>query len=146
MAYTLQIEDGDIIRYGTGSGYYLVSGSDKLKQDVKCILSTDIRPVTGLGCGLRHVIGQDVMNRIDSYAYYPAVFNFRERVQQGLEKLKIAQRSYQFSQRTADELIDSIRPVQIYPSSNDPRNYNWRVDIMSIDKASNFTINGRTVA
>jgi hypothetical protein len=145
MAYTLQIENGDITRYTTGSGYYLVSGSTKLKQDVKCILSTDIRPFSGLGCSLDASIGEDVMNRIDAYAYYPAVFNFRMRVQEGLLRLQRAQRLYQFSKRTTDELIDTIRPVQIYPSGNDPRNYNWRVDILSIDKAANFTINGRAV-
>ena len=143
MTYGLKIENGDIVRTAYNSGYLYVTDSDKVKQDAAMILTSDTRTSTGLGCQLTEMVGSDSNNMYSTYSNAPVMFTFQARVRTGLERLKQAQRRFQFSQRTAQELIHEIAPVRIWPDRGDPRNFHWTVDILTVDGRANFTMNGR---
>jgi len=64
-------------------------------------------------------------------------------VRGGIEKLRRFQRKYLFSQRTAKELVYDFSPVEFWPDLSDLRIIRWKVDITTVDRSSNFSINGR---
>lgn len=144
MTKTWKITNGDIVRLPGNTGYYTVEGREKCRQDVQNSLSTDSRDSTNLGCGLDECIGVDADNPASAFSSAPAAFEFQTRVRAGLNRLKATQKQFQFSERTAQELIYDVGPVQIWPIAEDTRNFRWRVDIMTIDGRANFTVNGST--
>jgi len=144
MSRTLKIENGDVVRSLTKEQYTFINGKDKAIQDTAMILSTDIRSDTGDGCGLDKVIGTRVDRRGFAYMQGSIVLNFQMRIQSGLNKFIKSQRSYLYSQRTKDELIQEIGPVQVWKIPDDPRHFRWRVDIITVDGGSNFYIAGRS--
>jgi hypothetical protein len=142
MSTTLQFSNGDMVRLDGGTGYSYVSGKSKVKQDVECVITTDIRKSTGLGCGLRQIIGEDTMMYTSSYTQYPAVFDFQRNLYNGLSRLKSAQKFYQYDTRTPDELIFDFSTVKVWYSDQDPRNYEWSINVFTEDRRSNFTVGG----
>lgn len=142
MTTTLKITNGDIVRSVSGSSYAMVEGKDKVRQDVQCILTTSIRPTTGLGCGLEEVIGHDTYNPISNYTTTPIMFEFQGRVRAGLDRLKRTQTSYQLSYRPYTELIYDYTSVQIWNINEDPRNFRWRVGINTVDGRYGFVATG----
>lgn len=142
MATTLQFSNGDMVRLDDGTGYSYVSGKSKVKQDVECIITTDIRKSTGLGCGLKQIIGEDTMMYTSSYTQYPAVFDFQRNLYNGLSRLKSAQKFHQYDTRTPDELIFDFSTVKVWYSDQDPRNYEWSINVFTEDRRSNFTVGG----
>lgn len=136
MTTTLKFSDGDMVRLGSNQNYSYVSGRNKVKQDIESTLTTDIRASTGLGCSLDHVIGEDTMSELSALSMFPAVFDFHTRIQSGMAALKNAQRSYQFTERTSDELIYEIPPANIIPSKNDFRTFTWQLTALTESGAS----------
>ena len=144
MTYTMKVVNGDIVRNPSGSGYVMISDKDKCKQDAVCILSTNVRKSNGLGCGLEEMIGRDADNPQSMYSNAPVMFEFQSKVAGGLSRLRLAQRSAQYSYRTVGEIIHDFSPVDIFPIAGDPRNYRWRVFIITIDGQNNISVRGRT--
>lgn len=142
MSRTLKFVNGDMVQSDDGFGYAFVSGKDKAVQDVECIITTDVRPTTGLGCGLRAILGEDTMAYSAAYTQYPAVFDFQRSLYNGLNRLKSAQKFYQYDTRTPDELIFDFSPVRVWYSDQDPRNFEWSIDVFTVDGKSNFTVGG----
>jgi len=142
MTTTFKIENGDLVRDPFNNGYQKISGRDKTKQDIQMVLSTSTRKLTGLGCGLDELIGEDSENPAAPFAPSPIMFEFQTRVQGGLNILRAAQRSYLFSQRTLDELIDKIYPVEMWASAEDPRNFRWKISISTIEGKAGIIVKG----
>lgn len=142
MSRTLKFKDGDVVRLYTNQDYEYVSGSAKVKQDVGLILTSGIRASTGLGCGLDDLIGDDTLEPVAAYSEFPVIFDFQQRVRVGLSRLRSAQRSYQFEQKTPKELIFDFSSAEIWRQAEDPRNYKWKVDVITEDGKSSFSING----
>ena len=142
MSRTLKFSNGDIVRLYTNQGYTYLSEQEKLKQDVSLILTSGVRSSTGLGCGLDDLIGDDTLEPIAAYAEFPVIFDFQQRVRIGLSRFQSAQRTYQFDQRPPKELIFDFSPVEIWRAAEDPRNYKWKVDVITEDGRTSFSING----
>jgi len=143
-AYTIKVYQGDIVRNHQNTGYELLTGKDKVDQDVRNILTTGFRTTTGLGCSLDDVIGADSNNPTDVYTLIPNSFEFQNRVRIGLSRLRQTQRQYLFSQRDNQELIFDYSPIQFWKDRADPRDFHWRVDILTNDGSQNIEVNGRT--
>jgi len=133
--YTTQIVDGDEVRSLGSSGYELISGKDKVRQDVRMVFSTDIRPTTGLGSKIEDSVGQETENPATAHSSIPFMFEFQMSVKSALDRLKRAQRQFHFAYRIPAELIHDFSAVQIWPVASDPRNFRWKVDIQTIDGA-----------
>jgi len=145
MSKTLKIVAGDIVKYqGSKSGFELVEGKDKVTQDTKMIFLTSVRRLTGLGCGLKEVIGRDTMRPVAGYLDMPAVFDFQNRIAQGLYRLQEAQKAYQVGSRTNAELIYDFSAVRIWPNQEDPRNFSWQISIRTDKGRDSVQISGRT--
>ena len=142
MARTLKFSNGDIVRLYTNQGYEYLSDQAKIKQDVSLMLTSGVRSSTSLGCGLDELIGDDTLEPIAAYSEFPVIFDFQQRVRVGLSRLRSAQRTYQFDQRSPKELIFDFSPVEIWRAAEDPRNYKWKVDVITEDGRTSFSING----
>ena len=145
MSWTFSIENGDLVRNPATGRYDELSDKYKLDQDVRMVLSTDTRDSTGVGCGLDDVIGKDVADPVSAYLSAPIMFHFQMLVRNGLERLRRAQRTSQYSQRTAAELIYDFSPVSITLDKKDPRNVLWTVYIYTVDSQSSFALSGTVV-
>ena len=142
MTRTLKIVNGDVVRSNSLDSYVMIDEKQKLEQDVKNALSTDIRK-NGFGSGLNEAIGKDIKNTSNAYSFTPVMFDFQMLVRGGLEKLRRFQRKHLFSQRTAKELIHDFSPVEFWPDLKDIRIIRWKVKITSLDRASNFSVSGK---
>lgn len=142
MSKTLKFENNDIVRNFTNTGYETVEDNSKCRQDVKMVFSTKPRESTGIGAGLDETIGTDAENPVTPFLQFPAVVNFQRKVRQGVNNLKKAQRLYNFRERPDTELIDSFSTVQVLPHNDDPRNYDWRIEIYTVDYVNSFPITG----
>ena len=131
MTWGLKIENGDLVRTAYNNGYEEVQGLAKLKQDVSMTLATTIRPSTGIGCSLDDIIGMAVANPISAYMQFPAVVEFQTRVMSGMSRLKYYLNNTQVIERTTEEQILEVSPVQMWPMNDDPRNYRWRIGFLS---------------
>ena len=141
MLYTSEIVQGDEVRSVTNSGYSLVSGKDKARQDIGMIFQTDVRSTTGLGSQLGDAIGSDTENPAEAHSSAPFMFELQMRVRTSLERLKAAQRRYQYSYRVPAELIQDFSQIYIAPIQGDPRNYRWQVGVQTVD-GKTFPIKG----
>ena len=142
MARTLRFVNGDVVRSDDGVGYSFVEGKEKAKQDVSCIITSDVRNSNGLGCGLSKLVGSETMAYATAYTQYPVVFDFQRSLYNGLNRLKSAQKYYQYDTRTPDELIFDFSPVRVYYSDQDPRTFEWNMDVFTVDGKSNFPVGG----
>lgn len=142
MSKGLKFENGDIVRNFTNTGYETVENNTKLRQDVKMTLSTNPRASTGIGADLSDVLGTDLDNPVNAFLQFPAAVLFQRRIREGLQNLKKAQRLYQFRQRPDTELIDSFSTIQVIPHSDNPTNYDWRVEIYTVDYVTSFQLTG----
>ena len=141
MCWTFKIEKGDIVRSRYNNGYESIEGAVKLRQDVEMCLTTEIRRSNGIGCGLDEVIGKATMNPVSSFTQFPAVVEFQSRVMSGMSRLRYYLGNTLTNDRTTDETITEISPVQLWPMAEDPRNYRWRVDVLS-GSGENVAISG----
>jgi len=144
MCSTLKFVSGDLERLPGNNGYTFVEDKEKLQQDVEMILTTGIRSTTGLGCGLDDVIGKDTMQYSAAYTTFPAVFDFQQRLNAGLSRLRGAQKSYQYGERTDNELIYDFTAARVWYDNEDPRNFSWSVEVYSVGGGKPITINGST--
>lgn len=144
MTKTFKIKNGDIVRNIFNNGYEMIFGRNKVNQDVRNILTTDVRNTTGLGCGLDELIGADSSNPASIFSPSPVMFEFQTRVSGGLSVLMATQKEYLYGNRPSSELIFSYSPVEIWPNNDDPRNFRWRVNISTVDGKSGFTVSGKT--
>jgi hypothetical protein len=144
VAKTLKIINGDIVRATTNAQYYTVTDKEKVSQDVKETLTTRVNPLTGLGASLDEVIGHDSSNPASTYSYTPPLYEFQSRVDSALTRLQAAQGAYLLSERTARELISDISAVQIWKIKDDPRNFKWRVRVMTYYGRDSFAVGGIT--
>jgi len=142
MSYTLQIKNGDYVRSLSTGLYKKVTGKAKTEQDCKMTLSTDVRDIGGIGCGLDSAVGLDQNNPSAATLNVPVMLDFQLLVRNGLERLRRAQRTYQFSQRTAEELIYDFSPVQFWPDLADGRIIRWKLEIITVSGAANFPVSG----
>ena len=141
MMYTFKVVDGDVTRNPATGLYTTITDKAKVEQDVKMCLSTDIRRIIKIGCGLDEAIGRDAKDPTSSVSFNPVMLEFQILVQNGLERLRRAQRSFHFSQRSAKELIYAVSPVQSWPDLQDVRIIRWKVDIETVD--GTFPVSGR---
>jgi hypothetical protein len=137
-----KIADGDVVRNRATGQYTQVTRKDKVEQDVVNTLSTNVRSSNGLGSGLDAAVGDDQKDPISSYSFVPLLFDFQTLVSSGMERLRRAQRTKQFSQRTSDELIYEISPVQLWPDLQDTRNVRWKLDVTTVDGRASFEKSG----
>ncbi|MDC1299965.1 hypothetical protein N8Z24_00500 [bacterium] len=142
MAKTLKFSNGDIVREFSNVGYQVVSDNTKLKQDVANSLTTAVRSSTGLGCGLEELVADDMDNAVSAHSSFPIIFDFQTKVRIGLQRLKEAQRDYSFLQRSPKELIYDFSPATLWRTMEDPRSIQWRVDVLTEDGATSFSLNG----
>ena len=142
MSKTLQFINGDMSRIYTNQNYYYVEDNAKVKQDVGLMLTSGVRNSTGLGCGLDSLIGDDTLTPISAYSEFPVIFDFQQRVRVGLSRLRSVQREYHYDQRPPKELIFDFSSVNIWRAAEDPRNYKWKVDVITEESKSSFSING----
>ena len=141
MSWTLKIVNGDIVRTQGGIGYEIVEGRDKLVQDCKMILSTDIR-ADGIGGSLRKVIGKTTDGGAEIGYGVPLMFEFQMMVRGAIMRYRNRQRSVQFNRRSFDELLNDYSPVYVYPDTDDPRKFKWRVDFFTNRGFADFTLGG----
>lgn len=142
MTSTLKIVNNDISRLFNNSGYTYVEGNDKVKQDVKMLFTTDIRPVSGFGTGLDGLVGAVSSDPHEAFAQYPIALEFQTRVRSGLVRMRSLQRKFQFSARTPQELIFDFSAAEVWLEPSDPREYRWRVDIITVDNQGSFSVSG----
>lgn len=142
MTKTLKMVDGDISRLYTNSGYNYVQDGEKVNQDVRLMLTTALRPSNGLGCDLDEVVGSTDADPNEAFSQFPIALEFQTRVRTGLMRFRQAQRKYQFGVRTPQELVYDFSPAEVWQDPSDPRQYKWRVDIITEDKQSSFSISG----
>jgi len=142
MTWTTKVSNGDEVRNTWNNGYETVEKINKAKQDVKMTLGTEVRR-NGLGCGLEEVIGKDSENPTNTFSKAPALFEIQMRVRTGLSRLRQLQRTKQASHRYPSEVIHEFSPVQVWPIADDPRNFYWRVDVMTVMRRASFQINGK---
>jgi len=142
MTTTLKMYNGDIVRNFSNQGYEQLSDTDKLRQDVAMSLTSDVRPLTGVGCGLDQLIGTDPTNEISQYSMFPIMFEFQTRVRGGLNRLRSNQRSFNFANRTLKELIYDFSAAEVWQTPEDPRSYKFRVDVISEDGSTQFSVGG----
>lgn len=142
MSKTLKIINGDVVRSFTNQGYSYVSETAKARQDIALMLTSSIRTITGLGCGLDDLIGSDPTNEISQYSIFPILFDFQTRIKSGLNRLKSAQRNYSYAYRTPKELIYDFSSAEIWQTPEDPRNYKFRVDVITDDGSTRFSVGG----
>lgn len=143
MAWTLKIENGDVVRTPANNGYYTVTGLDKLKQECKMVLTTGVR-TSGLGTGLNRILGRTGDNEPDVGWGAPVMLQFQQWVRDGLSRYRYIQRNYQFSRRLPTELLDDFSPVRVWSDSTDPRVFRWRVDFFTLGRLPNFALGGTT--
>jgi len=144
MSKTLQFLDFDIQRYSRGSDYVKVENLPKTRQDVAIVLSTSIRPTTGLGAGIDELVGTLGVDEISPYLRVPVAFELQNRIEAGLNMLMDAQRRFLFGARSRAELIYEYSPVQVWKSASDPRTYEWKVGVQTYEITSRpFYINSR---
>ncbi len=144
MTWTLKVVDGDVVRLHTNTGYERVTGTPKLRQDCGMVLSTDIRDSTGIGSSLDSSIGASSGSEPEGNGGLPTMFRFQMLVKDSLERFKYNQRRYLYDQRAPDEVLEDFSPVQIWPVSDDPRNFRWRVEMYTLGNLPNFTLSGVT--
>ena len=142
MSKTLKIYNGDIVRNFANQGFETLENTDKLRQDVAMSLTTGIRATTGVGCGLDDLIGSDPTQELSQYSLFPILFDFQTRIRSGLNRLKSAQRSYNFTYRTPTELIYDFSAAEVWQTPEDQRTYKFRVDIISDDGSTRFSVGG----
>lgn len=142
MSKTLKIYNGDIVRNFSNQGYETLENTDKLRQDVAMSLTTDTRSSTGIGCGLDQLVGSDPTDEIAQYALFPILFDFQTRVRAGLNRLRSNQRSFNFANRTLKELIYDFSAAEVWQTPEDPRSYKFRVDVISEDGSTQFSVGG----
>lgn len=145
MMYSPKISNGDEVRLSNNRGYESISGKDKVRQDLAMIFTTDIRDTTGLGGQLDDVIGEDAENPATAYSVTPLMFEFQMRVKSAVDRLKKAQRKYQYSYRVPSELIHDFTEARIWPIIDDPRNYRWEIGIQTMDGVSSTLKGGMKV-
>jgi hypothetical protein len=141
MSWGFKLENGDLVRTSYNNGYEDITGLPKLKQDVEMVLSTSIRPSSGVGCSLDETIGMSTSNPLSAYMQFPAVVEFQTRIMTGLNRLKYYLNNTQVRERTTNEQIFEVSPVQMWPMDDDPRNYKWRIDVLSVS-GDNVAVGG----
>jgi len=141
MSKTLKFQNGDMVRSYTNS-YHYVEDNEKVRQDVKLMLTSGVRKTTGLGCGLDKAVGKMSGDPSASYATFPVVFEFQTLLRTGLNRFKSMQRRSLIGQRTPGELIFDFTPAEVWAENQDPRNYKWSVSIITEDGRSNFSLGG----
>jgi len=143
MSWTLKMVDGDQVRLSSNTGYEQVTGLDKLKQECEMVLTTEIRR-NGIGSSLDEIIGRSVDGEPDLGWSSLAMFQFQQRVRDGLSRYRYVQRNFQFSRRTPKELLSDFSPVNIWADEDDPRNFRWRVDFFTLGNLPTFSLEGST--
>lgn len=128
---TLKFNNYDIVRYGRGTDYVKLEGIPKTRQDAEIVLSTNVRPTTGLGAGIDELIGKTGYDDTSAYMRIPIAFDLQNRVSGALNMLMDTQRRYLFSARSREELIYEFSPVQVWKHPTNPTIYNWRVGIQT---------------
>ena len=141
MSWTFKIVNGDLVRTQGGHGYEIVTGKDKLKQDCKMVMTTDIRG-DGVGAALGRVIGRSPSNEEEIGQGIPMLFEFQMMVRGAITRFRNRQRAVQFSRRTPKEILDDFSPVYVSPDLEDPRKFKWRVDFFSMGGLANFSLGG----
>ena len=107
MTSTLQITDGDFVIDASSGRPKLLSGRDKLRQDLREDLSIETQP-SGFGAGLESLIGQDV----DPDA---ARIEILRKVRASVTAIQRLQDRFRAAERTGTERIASITRLTASP-------------------------------
>jgi hypothetical protein len=141
MSWSFKVENGDFIRTMGGSGYETIFGKDKLKQECKMVLTTDIRP-DGVGSSLSRILGRLSDSQESISPGSTNAFEFQMMVGNAITRYRDAQKATRFSRRDIEELLDDNSPVYVTPYPDDTRKFKWRVDFFSLANSGNFSLGG----
>lgn len=128
---TLKFDNYDITRYSRGTDYVKLQGIKKTTQDAEIVLTTNVRPTTGLGAGIDELIGKVGYDDTSALMRIPISFDLQNRISGALNALISAQRRYLFHARSREELIFEFSPVQVWKHPTNPTIYNWKVGIQT---------------
>ncbi len=143
MSKTLKVTEGDVVRNVSTGQYTMIEEKAKIEQDVKMNLSTNIRRIINIGCSLDEAVGEDQNEPASAFSFAPVMFDFQMLVRGGMERLRRAQRTYLFSQRTATELIYEFTPVDFRQDIDDPRVVRWKMEVKTVNGIGNFALTGK---
>lgn len=120
MTSTFRIDPelGDLVL--DNAGVSVVSGGEKLNQDLRIALRTDASE-RDVGAGLSSLIGQEEVTQ----------FDVQFLIAQSAQSMIELQRTYNRDRRTPDELLARIRRVRIQPT-RDPRQVDFLVEYESL--------------
>lgn len=126
MSKTLKKEDGDILIQESNGRPYLVSGTEKLNQDIADCLMITYDPTRDFGHELDKLFISD--SRLSFLGVITSTY-IKNRVEEAINRLKSAQQSRQ-DQLNNYEAIDKIRDIQVFRLKN--TEYAFIVDVTPI--------------
>jgi len=106
-----------------------VTNHDKLRQDVRELLSIDTQDDTGFGAGLDSMIGQLPSDEMSPGSVN---FSFGMLLRSAFSRFQQLQRAFQFGSRSLQELVNRILFAQAAPSKTNPTQYVFSVAIQSM--------------
>lgn len=124
MAQTFKIRDGDILMNSSTGKCIMVTGTDKLKQDLNEFFTVHIQP-SGFGAGIEQLIG---IVPISSEIFAGLA---DRQIRDGILELRNLQRSDATIPRTTDERILGVTNVQVEADHQDPTKYFFRVNVLT---------------
>lgn len=110
MAKTIKKEDGDILIQESNGRPYLISGTEKLTQDIADCLMITYDPSRDFGHELDKLFLNDT--RLSFLGVITSTY-IKNRVEEAINRLKALQQSRQ-DQLNNFEAIDTIRSVQVF--------------------------------
>lgn len=106
MATTFLIENGDVVVSEAGGQTKLIADGDKLKQDIKEMLSTEAR-ADNIGAGLEGVVGGRPADKFTIRA------EISRRLRRAIATLQTLQVKFQRAERPIDERVRRLSVVEV---------------------------------
>lgn len=125
MSSTLRVTSGDIIVSSSTGRPILVSGQNKLRQDIKEFFEISVT-ATGFGSGLSDLIG---LVQLDQDAFVSSAYGA---IVQGLQAFRALQRADFTTPRTNEELLSSFDGIKVVQDPTDPTKFIFTANIYSV--------------
>jgi hypothetical protein len=124
MATTIKIENGDIVISSVSGRPVVISGSNKIRQELYEFFSINIQ-YNGFGSGLEQLIG---LTTVDSNV----IASLADRqIRDGIADFIAIQKADVLTNRTPDEIIVGITQVQVQQDRQDPTKYSFFVNVLT---------------
>jgi hypothetical protein len=140
MAWTYKVVNGDIVRNYTNTQYEKVSGKDKMRQDTRMVLTSEVRS-NGIGAGLSRFVGS-TGDYDNITATVPLIFDFQLAVRGALSRYEFITKNVLRNRRTSAEILEEFTPVQMVQDPADPRKFQWKVQLYTADSRFGFSVGG----